>query len=236
MRHPIFLLSILVLLNQQILKPACADDRIEPFGQFAWTDTVVDVVIKLNSIESVTDVYIQDISGGTINLKNLGDAPQIMSVIHTFLRRKPRRYFQGVDEKIVRETFIVNAQPLLIHGVGFSAHIAYSSSLSMMQKYPDKVSHFVVANDKHYVPLRMTHFVLSKIASSRFNRATLKKFQDFVAEKYSRFPSFRVWQDEVRVRDEAGRSFFARWKASEILGDIVKGYTGSCILQYSNRS
>ncbi len=209
---------------------------MQPFGTVQWDDTLIDLVLKFNRMNSIQHVSLLDEHRGSIDLSGLHERQDVLTHVTRFFAKSQAQYKTGKHHtKIFSDTLIVAAEPVLIHGVVFSFHIAYSPAPDMMTAQPDRVVRLHRVNEEIALPLRMMHVVVTKNQASVLTAKVLARLQAEMAAKYRSCAAFRHEDDEMFARDKNGRAFLARWRATEAFRGVEPGYTGSGLLQYRNR-
>ncbi len=236
MRHGQYLVVIVALVSRLYLPDAFACEGLQPYGVLRWDDTLVEVLLKLNRMASIQHVTLLDEHRGSVDLLGLRTREALLNQIALFLARSQAQYQVGrPHEKIFIDTLIIGAEPIMIFGVPFSFHIAYSPAPDMLTGAPDRVLTLHDTNGTYALPLRMMHVVVTKVQTSVLHADTLQRLKTAMATKYQACAVFRMDEEEMFARDNEGRAFLARWKAAEAFRDVEPGYTGSGLLQYRNK-
>lgn len=235
MRRVWICVGLVVGVASLCISHGLANERIEPFGELRWEDTLVDVVMKLNNMGTIQEVSLRHEEYGSLDISGLHVKKAILAKIGHFLTQSRTQSEGDQPTHIFKDTLIVSAGPIWFFDVVFSLHIAYSPALDMMRDHAENVLTISKGKEHLFLPLRMMHVVLSKSHTSLLDAKTLRRLQAAMAEKYRACAMFRTDDEEMFARDKAGRAFLARWKDAESFRHIEPGYTGSGLLQYRNR-
>ncbi|MCZ6872261.1 MAG: hypothetical protein O7G88_01830 [bacterium] len=216
--------------------PLRAQDRIEPLVGVNWQDTLVETIIKLNHLQTLTRLYVQESPDNVVHLEGMRDRQRVLQRLSRLWRDGNGVSSRMVDNDAFHKTVVIVAEPIRLFHIDFMIYISFVPAGKRLDEDQQPIATQRRSHRHHEeASMRMTHVVLSKTKDAVFNQATVALLRAYAVKTYGHYKNFQSLADEMVAKDEAGRVFFVRFKAAEWLRDMVQGYRGNCMLQFSNR-
>ncbi len=212
-----------------------ASNSIEPLGGLSWQDTLTETIVKLNRMDTITGIYVQESAHRGVHLESIRDRQRVMHQLLRLIDSKNAGSHEKTNKVFFNKTVVIVAESIRMFNIDFSIYISYTPFSKMFDPDNQHIEMLKYRNVEYYFPMRMTHVAFSKSKQATFNKKTYVLLRDYAVKTYSHFGNFRMGPDEMSAKDGAGRAFFVRFKTAELLQDVVQGYAGNCMIQFSNR-